>query len=48
MLSTIGSEKGMVEFVLVISNYVGLAAQLNIMRIPNPGQKQIFSKKNKI
>ena len=48
MLSTIGSEKGMVEFVLVISHYVGLAAQLNIMRIPNPGPKQIFTNKNKI
>jgi hypothetical protein len=38
----------MVEFVLVISHYIGLAVQLNIMRIPNPGPKQIFTNKNKI
>ena len=48
MFSVIGSEKGMVEFVLVISHYIGLAAQLNIMRIPNPGPTQIFTNKNKI
>ena len=41
-LDAIGSEKGLVEFVLVMGHYVGLAAQLNILRVPNPGENQIF------
>ena len=41
-LNVIGSEKGMVEFICVIGHYVGLVAQLNILRVPNPGDKQIF------
>ena len=41
-LELVGSEKGMVELVLVISHYVGLAAQLNILRVPNPGNGQFF------
>ena len=41
-LELVGSEKGMVELVLVIGHYVGLAAQLNILRVPNPGDSQYF------
>ena len=41
-LNVIGSEQGMVEFICVIGHYVGLVAQLNILRVPNPGDKQIF------
>ena len=38
----IGSKKGLIEFILAISHYIGLAAQLNILRVPNPGEKQFF------
>ena len=41
-LEVVGSVKGMVELVLVIGHYVGLAAQLNILRVPNPGDSQYF------
>tara|TARA_A100001388_G_scaffold198201_1_gene149699 strand:- start:7986 stop:8615 length:630 start_codon:yes stop_codon:yes gene_type:complete len=41
-LEVVGSVKGIVELVLVISHYVGLAAQLNILRVPNPGDSQYF------
>ena len=41
-LDVIGSEKGLIELVLVMGHYIGLAAQLNILRVPNPGDKQIF------
>ena len=41
-LDVVGSVKGMVEFILVIGHYVGLAAQLNILRVPNPGDSQYF------
>ena len=41
-LELVGSEKGMGELVLVIGHYVGLAAQLNILRVPNPGDSQYF------
>ena len=41
-LGMIGSEKGLIEFILAISHYIGLAAQLNILRVPNPGDKQFF------
>ena len=36
----IGSKKGLIEFI-PISHYIGLAAQ-NILRVPNPGDKQFF------
>mgnify|MGYP006265996595 FL=1 len=42
-LEVVGSVKGMVELVLVIGHYVGLAAQLNILRVPNPGDSQYLS-----
>ena len=41
-LDVIGSEKGLIELVLVMGHYIGLAAQLNNLRVPNPGDKQIF------
>ena len=41
-LDMIGSKKGLIEFILAISHYIGLAAQLNILRVPNPGDKQFF------
>ena len=41
-LEVIGSEKGLIELVLVMGHYIGLAAQLNILSVPNPGDKQIF------
>ena len=34
-LDIIGSNKGH-KFILAISHYIGLAAQLNILRVPNP------------
>ena len=43
-LDIIGSEQGMVEFICVIGHYTGLVAQLNILRVPNPGDKQIFER----
>ena len=41
-LEIVGSVKGIVELVLVIGHYLGLAAQLNILRVPNPGDSQYF------
>ena len=43
-LDTIGSERGIVEFILVMGHYIGLAAQLNILRVPNPGENQSFDR----
>ena len=43
-LDIIGSEQGMVEFICVIGHYTGLVAQLNILKVPNPGDKQIFER----
>ena len=43
-LNIIGSEQGMVEFICVIGHYMGLVAQLNILKVPNPGDKQIFER----
>ena len=43
-LDIIGSEQGMVELVCVIGHYTGLVAQLNILKVPNPGDKQIFER----
>ena len=43
-LDTIGSERGIVEFILVMGHYIGLAAQLNILRVPHPGENQIISR----
>jgi len=37
-----GSEKAMIELVLVMGHYIGLATQLNILRVPNPGDRQFF------
>lgn len=42
VLDLIGSEKAMVEMVLVMGHYIGLATQLNILRVPNPGDRQFF------
>ena len=41
-IDIIGSKKGLIELILAISHYIGLAAQLNILRVPNPGDKQFF------
>ena len=43
-LDIIGSEQGMVEFICVIGHYTGLVAQLNILKVPNPGDKQLFER----
>ena len=37
VLDLLGSEKAMIELVLVMGHYIGLATQLNILRVPNPG-----------
>ena len=42
VLDLLGSEKAMIELVLVMGHYIGLATQLNILRVPNPGDKQFF------
>lgn len=39
----LGSDKAMVQLVLVIGHYCGLAAQLNLLRVPAPGSSQAFS-----
>ena len=38
----LGSDKAMVQLVLVIGHYCGLAAQLNLFRVPAPGSSQAF------
>ena len=43
VLDLLGSEKSMIELVLVMGHYIGLATQLNILRVPNPGDKQFFN-----
>ena len=40
VLDLLGSEKAMIELVLVMGHYIGLATQLNILRVPNPGDRQ--------
>ena len=42
LILEIGSEKGLVELVLVMSHYIGLATQLNVFRVPCPGNIQYF------
>jgi len=42
VLDLLGSEKAMVELILVMGHYIGLATQLNILRVPNPGNRQYF------
>ena len=42
VLDLLGSEKAMIELVLVMGHYIGLATQLNILRVPNPGERQFF------
>ena len=42
VLDLLGSEKAMIELVLVMGHYIGLATQLNILRVPNPGDRQFF------
>ena len=39
----LGNDKAMVQLILVIAHYCGLAAQLNIFRVPSPGSSQAFS-----
>ncbi|MEM7374906.1 MAG: hypothetical protein AAF587_40310 [Bacteroidota bacterium] len=41
-MEALGSEQAMVELVLVIGHYSNLAAQLNILRVPAPGDSQPF------
>tara|TARA_B100000513_G_scaffold42965_1_gene16255 strand:- start:200 stop:829 length:630 start_codon:yes stop_codon:yes gene_type:complete len=43
VLDLLGSEKSMIELVLVMGHYIGLATQLNILRVPNPGDRQFFN-----
>ena len=38
----LGSDKAMIEMILVMGHYIGLATQLNILRVPNPGDRQYF------
>ena len=42
VLDLLGSEKAMIELILVMGHYIGLATQLNILRVPNPGDRQYF------
>ena len=42
VLELLGSDKAMIELVLVMGHYIGLATQLNILRVPNPGDRQYF------
>ena len=42
VLDLLGSEKAMIELILVMGHYIGLATQLNILRVPNPGDRQFF------
>ena len=42
VLDLLGSEKAMIELILVMGHYIGLATQLNILRVPNPGNRQYF------
>ena len=42
VLDLLGSEKAMIELVLVMGHYIGVATQLNILRVPNPGERQFF------
>ena len=41
-LSVLGSERSMVQLVLVIGHYCNIAAQLNLLRVPAPGASQPF------
>ncbi|MED5303730.1 MAG: hypothetical protein VYD89_04855 [Candidatus Thermoplasmatota archaeon] len=42
VLALLESEKAVIELVLVMGHYIGLATQLNILRVPNPGDRQFF------
>ena len=42
VLALLESEKAVIELVLVMGHYIGLATQLNILRVPNPGERQFF------
>ena len=42
VLDLLGSEKAMIELIQVMGQYIGLATQLNILRVPNPGERQFF------
>ncbi|MEM7343806.1 MAG: hypothetical protein AAF485_06155 [Chloroflexota bacterium] len=42
-LEALGSEQAMVELTFIIGHYANLAAQLNILRVPAPGDSQIFA-----
>ena len=42
ILDLLGSDKAMIELILVMGHYIGLATQLNILRVPNPGDRQYF------
>ena len=42
ILDLLGSDKAMIELILVMGHYIGLATQLNILRVPNPGNRQYF------
>ena len=42
VLGILGSEKAMIQLVLVIGHYCNISAQLNILRIPAPGSEQPF------
>ena len=42
VLDLLGSDKAMIELILVMGHYIGLATQLNILRVPNPGDRQYF------
>ena len=42
ILELLGSDKAMIELILVMGHYIGLATQLNILRVPNPGDRQYF------
>ncbi len=44
LLVILGSERAMVQLVLVIGHYCNIAAQLNILRVPAPGKEQPFPK----
>ena len=42
ILDLLGSDKARIELILVMGHYIGLATQLNILRVPNPGDRQYF------
>ena len=42
ILDLLGSDKAMTELIQVMGHYIGLATHLNILRVPNPGDRQYF------